>query len=102
MVATLFTIIMQLITFVQTIHDTISPERRRQRRRDQIRRDFYDGSLLNKTRGGSGVVNRSCPNNISYVAKRDTSVSQVDMWSIVSVLMLLGFWMLDCHQPTTT
>ena len=106
MVTALFTVIIQLVAFAETIHDIISPERRRQKRREQIRRDFYDGSLLKRTRGGRGVVNRSCPNNISSssVTKSDgsVSVSRVDLLSTVSLLMLIGFWMVGLSSADIT
>ena len=56
MISTLFSITFHLLSFVKRIQDNIIPERRQRRKRQRLRNDFYDGSLLMKTRGGSGVV----------------------------------------------
>ena len=91
MVAILFTITFQLLAFIQTVQDNIIPERRRQMQRQKLRNDFYNGSLLKRTRGGKGVVNLNSSSNIAssgLISHNNTnSLSIADNLSMVLVFM---------------
>ena len=106
MIATMFTIIMHLATVVRYIHDNISPERRRRRKREQLRRYFYNGSLLVRTRGGKGVVNLSSSNDNtlpSAVPSDQQSLSRrFDTISTTSVGVFIGLWLVGLPSPDIT
>ena len=75
MIAILFTITFQLLAIIQRIQDNIIPERRQRIKRQRLRDDFYSGALLQKTRGGRGVVNLSLLSHTAETTSYDCMAS---------------------------
>ena len=91
MIAFLFTITFQLLALINTVQDNIVPERRQQMKRQKLRNDFYDGSLLKRRRGGRGVVNLNSSGDIASSGlishKNNNSLSIADNISMVLVFI---------------
>ena len=91
MIAFLFTITFQLLALINTVQDNIIPERRQQMKRQKLRNDFYDGSLLKRRRGGRGVVNLNSSGNIASSGPishiNNNSLSMADTISMVLVFI---------------
>ena len=91
MIASFFRITFQLLALINTVQDNIVPERRQQMKRQKLRNDFYDGSLLKRRRGGRGVVNLNSSGDIAssgLISHNNTSsLSRADNISMVLVFI---------------
>ena len=103
MILQLAAMLLRLLAFLEIVLDNIIPERRRQRKRQQTRKAFYNGQLWRRPRA---EVNPSSASNSTSSSVDDLPASSSKSVSLANVVTVLAFilallWIFGIHVIPT-